>query len=58
MTSKTTIRNTRELSEDELALVSGGTPSATKSSPAPKISESISLPYGGVVFAYTPQRAD
>ena len=54
MTSKTTIRNTRELSEDELALVSGGTPSATKSSPAPKISESLSLSYEEVKFEYTP----
>ena len=41
--SKTTICNSEasshELTEDDLALVSGGKPSAAKSSPAPKISE-------------------
>jgi hypothetical protein len=42
----------RELTEDDLALVSGGKPSAAKSSPAPKISESLSLPYEQVKFEY------
>ena len=42
----------RELTEDDLALVSGGKPSAAKSSPAPKISKSLSLPYEQVKFEY------
>jgi bacteriocin-like protein len=42
-----------ELTEDDLALVSGGKPSAAKSSPAPKISESLSLSYEEVKFEYT-----
>ena len=54
--SKTTICNSEasshELTEDDLALVSGGKPSAAKSSPAPKISESLSLPYEQVKFEY------
>ena len=45
----------RELTEDDLALVSGGKPSAAKSSPAPKISESLSLSYEEVKFEYTLQ---
>jgi hypothetical protein len=55
--SKTTICNSEasshELTEDDLALVSGGKPSAAKSSPAPKISESLSLSYEGVKFVYS-----
>ena len=51
--SKSNDTPTRELTEYELALVSGGQPSAAKSSPAPKISESISLSYGEVTFEYT-----
>jgi hypothetical protein len=43
----------RELTEDDLALVSGGKPSAAKSSAAPKVSESLSLPYEQVKFEYT-----
>ena len=43
---------TRELTTDELNHVSGGKPSAAKSSPAPKISESLSLPYEQVKFEY------
>ena len=46
---------TRELTEDELNHVSGGKPSAAKSSPAPKISESLSLSYEEVKFEYTEQ---
>jgi bacteriocin-like protein len=42
-----------ELTEDDLALVSGGKPSTAKSSPAPKISESLSLSYEEVKFEYT-----
>jgi hypothetical protein len=45
----------RELTEGDLALVSGGKPSAAKSSPAPKISESLSLSYEEVKFEYTAQ---
>ena len=57
LTSKTTsygaaATSERELTEDDLALVSGGKPSAAKSSPAPKISESLSLPYEQVKFEY------
>jgi bacteriocin-like protein len=55
--SKTAICNSEasshELTEDDLALVSGGKPSAAKSSPAPKISESLSLSYEEVKFEYT-----
>jgi len=55
--SKTTICNSeassQELTEDDLALVSGGKPSAAKSSLAPKISESLSLSYEEVKFEYT-----
>jgi bacteriocin-like protein len=46
---------TRELTEAELNHVSGGKPSAAKSSPAPKISESLSLSYEEVKFEYTEQ---
>jgi hypothetical protein len=55
--SKATMHNSvagPELTEDDLALVSGGKPSAAKSSPAPKISESLSLSYEEVKFEYTP----
>ena len=45
----------RELTEDDLGVVSGGKPSAAKSSPAPKISESLSLSYEEVKFEYTEQ---
>ena len=56
--SKTNAINTaatseRELTEDDLALVSGGKPSAAKSSPAPKVSESLSLSYSEIKLAYT-----
>jgi hypothetical protein len=53
--SKTTIFNSEasshELTESDLALVSGGKPSA-----APKVSESLSLSYEQVKFEYTEQR--
>jgi hypothetical protein len=56
--SKTNAINTaatseRELTEDDLALVSGGKPSAAKSSPAPKVSGSLSLSYSEIKLAYT-----
>ena len=54
--SKATMHNSvagPELTEDDLALVSGGKPSAAKSSPAPKISESLSLSYSEIKLAYT-----
>jgi len=44
----------RELRDDEIALVSGGTKGA---SAAPKISESLSLPYEQIKFEYTQQRS-
>ena len=57
--SKTTICNSEvsshELTEYDLALVSGGKPSAAKSSPAPKISKSLSLSYEEVKFEYSEQ---
>jgi hypothetical protein len=48
--------SSRELTEDDLALVSGGKPSAAKSSPAPKISESLTLSFEEVKFEYNEQR--
>jgi bacteriocin-like protein len=58
--SKTIAINTsatseHELTEDDLALVSGGKEGAPKSSPASKISESISLSYEEIKFEYTKQ---
>jgi len=47
------VRETRELRDDELALVSGGTKGASAS---PKISETISMSYEQIKFEYTPQR--
>jgi hypothetical protein len=53
--SKTNDTSRDELAINDLALVSGGKPSAAKSSPAPKISESLSLSYEEVKFEYTEQ---
>jgi hypothetical protein len=47
----TAARSEHELTENDLALVSGGKPSA-----APKVSESLSLSYEQVKFEYTEQR--
>ena len=44
-----------ELTETELEQVAGGKPSASKSSPAPKISESLTLSYEQVKWDYTEQ---
>jgi hypothetical protein len=50
-TINTAARSKHELTESDLALVSGGKPSA-----APKVSESLSLSYEQVKFEYTEQR--
>jgi type VI protein secretion system component Hcp len=54
--TKVAATSERELTEDDLALVSGGKPSAAKSSATPKISESLSLSYEEVKFEYTEQK--
>jgi|SoimicMinimDraft_3_1059731.scaffolds.fasta_scaffold110482_2 bacteriocin-like protein len=43
---------TRELTEDQLAQVSGGAPSAAPKPKDPPVRESVSFTYGSVVWTY------
>ena len=43
---------TRELTEDQLAQVSGGAPSAAPKPKDPQVTESVSFTYGSVLWTY------